>query len=519
MKTKLSFGELISVSSMLFGLFFGAGNLIFPVFLGQAAGRNFWPALAGFLITGVGLPLLAVTALGLSGSSGILDLSQKVNPRFGRIFTCALYLTIGPFFACPRCITVPFETGVRQILPAGVNNRLALFVFSLIFYLLILWFSLRPGEILTVIGKVLNPVFICILAVLIFAALTNFSGNIRAFDPDPLYESGAFTRGMLDGYNTMDTLAGFAFGIIIIDVIRNLGVKDRSAIAGNTVRAGVFSCTFMGIIYVLTALTGAASRSFSPMRSNGGLILAGLASRFFPKGGALLLAVIVFLACLKTIIGLITSCAEGFASLFPRSPGYRFWAVIFCTITFVIANFGLDTILAFSLPVLTLLYPAAITLTILALTGNLEQSPQADFDSSIPSLLRGAQRTKGARAESRKRSSYLRAAHPAEGCGIGIAEQFPIPQKNAGQLPLVVVMTSLICSLPDLILALPKVWKPMAAPYRLCLLLAKKIPLFSSGFGWVVPTLFIYLCGLLIRRMKKGYRKRTSNASSPFESR
>jgi LIVCS family branched-chain amino acid:cation transporter len=448
MKTKLSFGELISVSSMLFGLFFGAGNLIFPVFLGQAAGRNFWPALAGFLITGVGLPLLAVTALGLSGSSGILDLSQKVNPRFGRIFTCALYLTIGPFFACPRCITVPFETGVRQILPAGVNVRLALFVFSLIFYLLILWFSLRPGEILTVIGKVLNPVFICILAVLIFAALTNFSGNLSAFDPDPLYESGTFTRGMLDGYNTMDTLAGFAFGIIIIDVIRNLGVKDRAAIAGNTVRAGIFSCTFMGIIYVLTALTGAASRSFSPMRSNGGLILAGLASRFFPKGGALLLAVIVFLACLKTIIGLITSCAEGFASLFPRSPGYRFWAVIFCTITFVIANFGLDMILAFSLPVLTLLYPAAITLTILALTGNLRNN------------------------------------------------------KN-GQLPFVVILTSLICSLPDFILSLPPVWKPMAGPYRLSLFLAKKIPLFSSGFGWVLPTLFVFACGLMIRRMSK----------------
>ena len=118
MKTKLTWGETLSITSMLFGLFFGAGNLIFPAYLGQEAGSNIYPALLGFLITGVGMPMMTVAALGITGSDGLLDLSQKAGRHFGYIFTCALYLTIGPFFASPRCVTVPFEIGAKALLPA-----------------------------------------------------------------------------------------------------------------------------------------------------------------------------------------------------------------------------------------------------------------------------------------------------------------------------------------------------------------------------------------------------------------
>ena len=107
MKQKLSFKEYIYVASMLFGMFFGAGNLIFPVYMGQVAGRNMWAAVLGFLITGVGLPLLGVAALGISRSNGLFDLSHKVGRPYAFFFTCALYLTIGPFFAIPRGAQLP----------------------------------------------------------------------------------------------------------------------------------------------------------------------------------------------------------------------------------------------------------------------------------------------------------------------------------------------------------------------------------------------------------------------------
>ena len=165
---KLTWRQLAAVGSMLFGLFFGAGNLIFPVAMGQLAGRNLWAAAAGFLITGVGLPLLGVAALGLSRESGLLALSSRVGRGYGLAFTCALYLTIGPFFAIPRCATVSYTVGIAPLVPGG---GAALGVFSLAFFAVVLFFSLRPGELLTWIGKVLNPLFLCFLAVLVVRAL------------------------------------------------------------------------------------------------------------------------------------------------------------------------------------------------------------------------------------------------------------------------------------------------------------------------------------------------------------
>lgn len=116
MKKKLSFSEYVYVASMLFGLFFGAGNLIFPVHMGQLAGKAVIPASIGFCVTGVGLPLLGVAALGSSRSNGLYDLGLKVNKTFALLFTCALYLTIGPFFAIPRCATTSFTVGILSLI-------------------------------------------------------------------------------------------------------------------------------------------------------------------------------------------------------------------------------------------------------------------------------------------------------------------------------------------------------------------------------------------------------------------
>lgn len=167
---KLTMREILFLSSMLFGMFFGAGNLIFPVSMGQMAGYNVFLAAAGFLITGVGLPLLGVAALGVSREKGLLELSSRVGRGYGLFFTCALYLTIGPFFAIPRCATVSYTVGIQQLLP-GAHGSLGLVLFSLLFFLAVLFFSLRPGEILTWVGKVLNPLFLLFLAILVIYAL------------------------------------------------------------------------------------------------------------------------------------------------------------------------------------------------------------------------------------------------------------------------------------------------------------------------------------------------------------
>ena len=370
MKRSLNRKETVFVASMLFGMFFGAGNLIFPVSMGQLSGSNMWQAAAGFLITGVGLPLLGVAALGISREDGLMGLSSRVGRRYGKFFTCILYLTIGPFFAIPRCATVAYTVGVERIIPDSMQTAV-LAVFSLLFFAAVLFFSLRPGEILTWIGKVLNPLFLLFLGLLVIRALLSPMGSISGAAPEGAYAAGAFYQGFLEGYNTMDALAGLAFGIIVVNVIRDLGVENPGDAAKNTVRSGILSSVLMAVIYVLVTVVGAQSRGVFPPSSNGGEALALIAGHYFGPAGAVILAAAVTLACLKTAVGLITSCGETFQKIFPKGPSYRKWAVLFSTLSFLIANLGLDAIVSWSKPVLLFLYPLAITLILLTLFGRL----------------------------------------------------------------------------------------------------------------------------------------------------
>lgn len=370
MKNKLTAKELVCIASMLFGLFFGAGNLIFPIYMGQLAGGNMWQAVTGFLITGVGMPLLGVAAIGISRSDGLIELSGKIGRVYGIIFTCALYLTIGPFFAIPRCATVPFTVGVEPILKQGVNLKFALAAFSLLFFAVVLGFSLFPGKILTWVGKILNPLFLIFLGALVVTALVRPMGAIKEAVPVDGYASAAFTTGFLEGYNTMDALASLAFGIIVIDVIRNLGIKEPKAVARNTVSAGIFSCIIMAVIYTAVTVIGAQSRNLYEVCENGGEVFSLVAKHYFGNVGIIILAVTVTFACLKTAVGLVTSCSETFCKLFPGVFSYKIWAVIFSTLSFTFANLGLNSIIAYAIPVLMLLYPLAITLIFMGIFGN-----------------------------------------------------------------------------------------------------------------------------------------------------
>lgn len=303
MKKNLTFKELIFVASMLFGMFFGAGNLIFPIFMGQLAGHHVWAASAGFLITGVGLPLLGVAALGVSQKDGLLELSSQIGRKYGVFFTCLLYLTIGPFFAIPRCATVSFTVGIEPFISDG-GKMAGLGIFSFVFFAVVLFFSLKPGQILTWIGKILNPLFLILLSIFVIRALFSPAGNMSKIEASGAYVSGAFSTGLLEGYNTMDALAGLAFGIIVVNVIRSLDIKESGAVAKNTIKAGVFSSLLMALIYVLVAVVGAQSRGVFPVAANVGLDAIIAYS----------LPVLMFLYPLAVTLILLTLCGKLFGN-------------------------------------------------------------------------------------------------------------------------------------------------------------------------------------------------------------
>ena len=366
MKRKLTMKETILVASTLFGMFFGAGNLIFPVHLGQMAGSNSWPAIIGFCITAVTIPILAVAAIGNTHSDDLLHLSSKVSERYGKIFTAVLYLTIGPFFAIPRCASVSFTTGIAPIVGES-HFKLWQLLFTFVFFAFVMYFSLRPGKITTWIGKVINPLFLVFLAVLIVVALINPGAPLSQVEPVEAYKSGALFNSIIEGYGTMDAIAGLAFGIVIINVVRDLGVEKDGDVARETLKAGVFTGILMAVIYMFIIIIGAQSRGIFDLSDNGGIALAQISNHYLGGIGSLVLALTITFACLKTSIGLVTSCGEMFLKLIRGKLNYRGWAMLFTLVSFIISNVGLTAIINYAVPVLMLLYPLATVLIIMAL--------------------------------------------------------------------------------------------------------------------------------------------------------
>ena len=366
---KLTLRQKILVAGTLFGMFFGAGNLIFPVHLGQMAGQNALPAIIGFIITAVGIPILGVAAIGITHSDGLQTLSGKVGKGYGIFFTCLLCLTIGPLFAIPRCATVSFTTGITPLLGADSPERLYLLLFSAVFFAFVLFFSLRPGKITVWIGKIINPLFLFFFAVLMLAALLAPGAAVSAVEPVEAYRSDAFFPALIEGYGTMDAIAGLAFGIVVIDVIRRMGVDNDDTIAEDVLSSGLLTGALMALIYVVSIVVGAQSRGLFELSENGGIALTQIAGHYLGGVGLFILAFTITFACLKTSIGLVTACAETFSKMTNGKISYRSWAILFTVFSFAVSNIGLSAIIEYSIPMLMLIYPPAIALILLAFLG------------------------------------------------------------------------------------------------------------------------------------------------------
>lgn len=365
MGKSLSKKERLFIGSLIFGLFFGAGNLIFPVQIGQEAGSNVWQTNAGFLITGIGLPFLGLISFGLSGSKNLYALSSKVGERYALWFTMVLYLIIGPIFAMPRLASTSFEIGIAPFL-SSENYQSGLLIFSILFFTLVWFFSRKPSKILDYIGKFLTPLFLLLLFFILFLAFFNPLGEIATAQVQPDYVEGAFLKGFQEGYNTLDALAALAFGMIVIENIQGLGIIDSKTIAKETLKSGFLGILLMGIIYTLLALLGTMSLGTFSLNKNGGITLAQVSQHYLGTFGSVLLAIIVIVACLKTAIGLGTSFGRTFSELFP-SRNYSFYTVGCILLAASVANVGLNQIIQISLPVLMFTYPLAMTLIVLGI--------------------------------------------------------------------------------------------------------------------------------------------------------
>ncbi|KOS60253.1 branched-chain amino acid transport system II carrier protein [Lysinibacillus agricola] len=350
MKT-LNKKDIVYSGLMLFALFFGAGSLIFPPMIGQGAGASFLPAIIGFVLTCVGLPLLGIISVALNKGK-IAEVTSRIHPMFTLGFMITLYLAIGPFFAIPRAMNVSYEMGLVPFLEKP--SSLSLLLYSVVFFVLCYLFVIVPSKLVESVGQWITPFLILAIIMLIVGFVgMNFSSEPSIASKS--YSTFPFFQGFVDGYLMMDAIASIAFGTFVIAMFKERGITDQKQLFKGTVYSASIAAIFLALVYFGIGYIGVITRS-TLIFENGGELLTYAADVTYGTMGVALLGCIVTLACLTTCIGLISACGQYFNSIFPKH-SYQTIVILTIIVSFAISNFGLTTIINISLPVLYVIYP------------------------------------------------------------------------------------------------------------------------------------------------------------------
>ena len=328
---------------LLFGIFFGAGNLIFPPALGVNSGENFWPAILGFVVSGVGIAIVTLIVGTLNPKGYGAELDEKISPLYSTTYLVLLYLSIGPLFAIPRTAATSFDIGVAPLVKG--SSLPWLLIFTVIYFACAFILAINPSKILDRVGKILTPIFALLIVILVILGVSKFDATNTAAKTYAT-SSVAFGTGFIEGYNTLDALASVAFCII------------ATAIG--------FSILYIGLGLLGNKFAVPAEVLADPKVNKGAYVLTESARGVFGNFGGIFLGVMVILTCFTTTVGLIVATSEFFNKKFPQF-SYKAYAIVFTLVGFAIANIGLQDVIKFSVPMLLFLYPITVALVIIVI--------------------------------------------------------------------------------------------------------------------------------------------------------
>ncbi|MPQ31501.1 branched-chain amino acid transport system II carrier protein [Clostridium estertheticum] len=356
---KSSTKHSLIIGFALFAMFFGAGNLIFPPFLGKAAGSAYFTSITGFLITGVGLPLIGIIAC--AKINGTYEkMANRVGKKFAVITSVALILVIGPLLAIPRTAATTFELGIHPLFPSVSQN-----IIVILYFLVTLAFVLKPSSIIDNVGKILTPALLLMLAIIIFKGIIDPIGPIV----NTSYKNG-FSKALIEGYQTMDVMASVIFAGIIISSVKAKGYKNAKDIMKMTIKSAIVAVTGLAFVYGGLMYLGTQSSTLFPKNIARTTLVTELVKLDLGSIGSVVLSLCVALACLTTAIGLLASGAEFFANLSKNKLSYKTAAIIMAVVSGLIATNDVDSIVTFAGPVLQILYPIVIVLIVITLLGD-----------------------------------------------------------------------------------------------------------------------------------------------------
>lgn len=360
MRKKTSLKDIAVIGLALFAMFFGAGNLIFPPHLGTNAGSEWFLGFMCFFVADVGLALVAILSMIKSGDVSIQGVTKNLGPVPSVIINTLIVLCIGPFLAIPRTAATTFEMGVMPLFPS-INS----WMFGAVFFGLVLLFTVRPSGVVDVIGKYLTPVLVACLLAMIVIGFVNPIGDIST-----VAKFDTVKEGVLSGYQTMDVLASIVFVIIIISAAKDKGYTETKDTMNVVIKSSIFAAIALFVIYGGLAFLGATTSAGGFEGYNQTGLVVAITQSLIGSYGVLVLAIIVFFACLTTAIGLVSSCASYFEGLTKGKVSYTKVVIVTVAFSYIVSNFGISTIISIASPVLSLLYPVVLVMILLNFFGS-----------------------------------------------------------------------------------------------------------------------------------------------------
>ena len=373
--------DMLVLGMMVFALFLGAGNIIFPPMAGYHSGTDWFSASLGFIVTGVVLPFLTLITVAVKGRGERLSVDL---PRWVSVtFWVALYLILGSTFAMPRVTNTAYELG---FLPLGFveKSTASRLIFAFVFNFVSMFFMLKQGTMISAIGKFMTPALLFLLVAVGIAVVRTPLSPIN--EPINQYVDFAFFSGIVDGYQTMDVLSAMAFGGIVARALASRGVTSPQDVVVITIKAGLIAVGLLAALYICLFYLGATSDAVSQTATNGGQIFSRYVDALYGALGTWLMCGIVLLASMTTFVGVTSACADFFATFNPRLD-YRFWVVVSTLLTTIVSTFGLDTLLRVTIPVLLLIYPTTVALVFLQFARRKMRNPRFTYGFTVAVLV------------------------------------------------------------------------------------------------------------------------------------
>ncbi|NEU05153.1 branched-chain amino acid transport system II carrier protein [Clostridium senegalense] len=350
--------DFIVIGFALFAMFFGAGNLIFPPYIGNLVGNKVPLAIIGFLITGVGLPLSGIIACAkINGSFS--DISSRCGKVFSIITTTALVLSIGPMLAIPRTGATTYELAVKPIFPS-VNS----YVVLIVYFSISLAFVLKPSKIVDNIGKFLTPLLLLILAIIIIKGLIFPIGSIVNTN-----FKNTLSYSLLEGYQTMDGMGSVIMASIVLTGVRLKGYTKKEDILKVTIKSALVAIIGLGLVYGGLMILGSQSSTIISKDIGRSALIIEIVNKDLGSLGSIFLALAVALACLTTSIGLTSTAAQYFNKLSKDKISYNTFSILISITSIFLGSGGVEKIVNFAIPILQILYPIVIILILITLAG------------------------------------------------------------------------------------------------------------------------------------------------------